>query len=158
MLGEAVLAVKEKLAFCEVCNNVAEGARCAICLSPDRDTRSILVVEEPSTLHSIEKTGEYKGLYHVLLGTRSPLSGYEASDRAISLLVSRLEKGDVCEVIIATNPNMDGEATALYLARLIRPLNIKVTRIACGVPAGGDLEYVDEVTLTKSLQWRHEIS
>lgn len=158
MLGEAVLAVKEKLAFCEVCNNVAEGARCAICLSPDRDTRSILVVEEPSTLHSIEKTGEYKGLYHVLLGTRSPLSGYEASDRAISLLVSRLEKGDVCEVIIATNPNMDGEATAIYLARLIRPLNIKVTRIACGVPAGGDLEYVDEVTLTKSLQWRHEIS
>jgi len=156
-IGEAIIAVKEKLSFCSICSNIAEEELCSICASPSRDRGKILVVEEPSTLFSIEKTGEYKGLYQVLLGIRSPLSGYEATDQTIHTFLKRLVEG-VQEVIIATNPNMDGEATAIYLTRLIRPIGIKVTRIAFGVPVGGDLEYADELTLAKSLEGRREIT
>lgn len=153
----AIVDVKDKLSFCAICNNVTEGEICSICASPNRETQKILVVEEPSTLYAVERTGEYKGLYHVLLGALSPLSGPSSSELTIKNLIERLEKGGVSEVIIATNPTMDGEATAIYLTRLIKPLNIKVTRIAFGIPVGIDLEYADEVTLIKSLEGRREI-
>ncbi|MFY9270913.1 MAG: recombination mediator RecR [Candidatus Manganitrophaceae bacterium] len=156
-IGQAIIDVKEKLSFCTVCNNPTEGAICVICASPNRDLQKVLVVEEPSTLYMIEKTGEYKGLYHVLLGAVSPLSGANGVGPTIENLIGRLEKGGVSEVIIATNPNIEGEATSLYLTRLIKPLNIKITRIACGIPVGVDLEYADEVTLAKSLEGRREI-
>jgi len=156
-IGQAIVDVKEKLSFCKICNNIAEGEICSICASPNRDTQKVLVVEEPSTLYAIEKTGEYRGIFHVLLGALSPLSGTAAADVTIKNLIERLEKGGVSEVIIATNPNIEGEATAIYLTRLIKPLEIKVTRIACGIPVGVDLEYADEVTLAKSLEGRREI-
>lgn len=155
-IGQAIFDVKDKLSFCKICNNIAEGEICFICANPNRDTRKMLIVEEPSTLYAIEKTGEYSGVYHVLLGSLSPLSG-SSPDLLIKNLLERLEKGSVAEVIVATTPNIEGEATALYLTRLIRPLQIKVTRIACGIPVGVDLEYADEVTLAKSLEGRREI-
>lgn len=156
-IGQAIIDVKDRLSFCGICNNITEGEICSICASPNRETYKVIVVEEPSTLYAIERTGEYKGLYHVLLGALSPLSGSASPDLTIKNLIERLEKGGVSEVIIATNPNIEGEATAIYLTRLIRPLNIKVTRIACGIPVGVDLEYADEVTLIKSLEGRREI-
>jgi recombination protein RecR len=136
---------------------MADAALCVICKNPTRDTRKVLVVEEPSTLYSIERSGEYQGLYHVLLGSLSPLSQNGHADLSSQKLMDRLSKGGVAEVILAMPPTMDGEATALYLTRQIRPLEIRVTRIACGVPVGLDLEYVDEVTLAKSLEWRREM-
>ena len=156
-IGQAIIDVKDRLSFCRICNNITEGEICSICASPNRETHKVVVVEEPSTLYAIERTGEYKGLYHVLLGALSPLSGAASPDLTIKNLIERLEKGGISEVIIATNPNIEGEATAIYLARLIKPLNIKVTRIACGIPVGVDLEYADEVTLIKSLEGRREI-
>src|SRR3569832_286986 len=153
-IGQAIIDVKDRLSFCRICNNITEGEICAICASPSRETNKVVVVEEPSTLYAIERTGEYKGLYHVLLGALSPLSGNASPDLTIKNLIERLEKGGVSEVIIATNPNIEGEATAIYLTRLIKPLNIKVTRIATGIPVGVDLEYADEVTLAKSLEGR----
>lgn len=156
-IGQAIIDVKEMLSFCKICNNISEGEICAICASPNRDTQKVLVVEEPSTLYAVERTGEYRGLYHVLLGALSPLSGTNGTELTVQNLMERLEKGGVSEVIIATNPNIEGEATAIYLTRLIKPLNIKVTRIACGIPVGVDLEYADEVTLAKSLEGRREI-
>lgn len=156
-IGQAIIDVKESLSFCKICNNISEGELCAICSNPNRDSQKVAVVEEPSTLYAIEKTGEYKGLYHVLLGALSPLSATNGTELTVKNLMERLEKGGISEVIIATNPNIEGEATAIYLTRLIKPLNIKVTRIACGIPVGVDLEYADEVTLAKSLEGRREI-
>lgn len=156
-IGQAIIDVKDMLSFCKICNNISEGEICTVCASPNRDSQRVVVVEEPSTLYAIERTGEYKGLYHVLLGALSPLSEANGMELTIKNLIERLEKGGISEVIIATNPNIEGEATAIYLTRLIKPLNIKVTRIACGIPVGVDLEYADEVTLAKSLEGRREI-
>jgi len=156
-IGQAIIDAKDRIAFCDLCNNMADTPLCVICKNPIRDTRTMLVVEEPSTLYTIEKGGEYQGLYHVLLGSLSPLSPNTDTDLAFRKLMERLEKGGVSEVILAMPPTMEGEATALYLTRQIRPLEIRVTRIACGIPVGLDMEYVDEVTLAKALAWRREM-
>ncbi len=157
-IGQAIIDVKDRLSFCKICNNVTENEICVICSSTKRETQKVLVIEEPSTLDVIERTGEYKGLYHILLGALSPLPGSESTDPAIQRLIERLKEGGITEVIIATNPTIEGEGTAIYLTRLIQPLKIKVSRIAFGIPVGIDLEYADEVSLVKSLQGRREIS
>jgi recombination protein RecR len=142
--------------FCPVCQNMTEAALCELCADPGRDRTRILVVEEPSTVYAIERTGEYRGLYHVLLGAISPLDGVKPEDIKAKELVDRLAGGEVQEVIMATDPNIEGEATALYLTRLIKPLGIKVTRLAYGIPVGIDLEFADDVTLIKSLEGRRD--
>jgi len=156
-LATAILDVKERLRFCRMCNNLSEQEVCGFCSDPRRDRTRILVVEEPSTLFAIERTGEYKGLYHVLVGSLSPLDGRGPADLRIQSLLDRIKEGEVKEIIIATNPTIEGEATAIYLSRLIKPTGISVTRIACGIPVGVDLEYADEVTLIKSLEGRREL-
>ncbi|MEC4677248.1 MAG: recombination mediator RecR [Nitrospirota bacterium] len=156
-IGRAIIDVKDRLAFCKICNNITEHEICNICTSPKRDTQKVVVIEEPSTLHIIERTGEYKGLYHILLGALAPLPGAKTCAPSIENLIERLEKGGIKEVIIATNPTIEGEATAIYLTRLIQPLGITVSRIAFGIPVGIDIEYADEVSLVKSLQGRREI-
>ncbi len=156
-LAEAIRAVKEGLAFCRQCRNIAEGELCEFCRDPKRDRTKILVVEEPSTLYAIERTGGYRGLYHVLLGALSPLDGVGPSDIKAQELVDRLKEGDVQEVILATNPTIEGEATAIYLTKLIKPHGAKVSRIAYGIPVGMDIEYADEVTLIKSLEGRRDL-
>lgn len=158
-IGQAILDAREKIFYCKICNNLTEEETCRICSNGARDPQRILVIEESSTLFAIEKSGEYKGLYHVLHGTFSPLSD-DGDTAAIQGLLERVRRGvnfGTLEVILATSPNMDGEATALYLTRLIKPLGAKVTRIACGIPAGSDIEYADEVTLVKSLEGRREV-
>jgi len=157
-LAQAILDVKERLRFCRWCNNVSEEEVCRFCADPRRDRTLILVVEEPSTLFAIERTGEYKGLYHVLIGSLSPLDGRGPTEIKAQSLIDRLKAGEVKEVIIATNPTIEGEATAIYLTRLIKPTGVKVTRIAYGIPVGVDLEYADEVTLIKSLEGRRELT
>ncbi|HEY5594165.1 MAG TPA: recombination mediator RecR [Nitrospiria bacterium] len=157
-LAQAILDVKERLRFCRWCNNVSEEEVCRFCSDPRRDRTRILVVEEPSTLFAVERTGEYKGLYHVLLGALAPLDGRGPSDIKAQSLLDRLKQGETQEVIIATNPTIEGEATAIYLMRLIKPTGVKVTRIAYGIPVGVDLEYADEVTLIKSLEGRRELT
>jgi recombination protein RecR len=157
-LAQAILDVKERLRFCRWCNNVSEEEVCRFCADPRRDRTKILVVEEPSTLFAVERTGEYKGLYHVLIGSLSPLDGRGPSEIKAQSLIDRLTAGEVKEVIIATNPTIEGEATAIYLTRLIKPTGVKVTRIAYGIPVGVDLEYADEVTLIKSLEGRRELT
>ena len=157
-LAQAILDVKERLRFCRWCNNVSEEEVCRFCADPKRDRTRILVVEEPSTLFAIERTGEYKGLYHVLIGSLSPLDGRGPSEIKAQSLVDRLKQGETKEVIIATNPTIEGEATAIYLTRLIKPTGVMVTRIAYGIPVGVDLEYADEVTLIKSLEGRRELT
>ena len=157
-LAQAVLDVKQQLRFCRWCNNVSEQEVCRFCSDPGRDRTRILVVEEPSTLFAIERTGEYRGLYHVLAGVLSPLDGRGPSEIKSQLLLDRLGTGEVKEVIIATNPTIEGEATAIYLARQIKPCGVTVTRIAYGIPVGVDLEYADEVTLIKSLEGRRELT
>ncbi|MFQ5707370.1 MAG: recombination mediator RecR [bacterium] len=152
-LAQALIAIKEKVIFCSVCFNITETDPCAICASLNRDRRMICVVEEANDVLALEKTGEYGGLYHVLGGALSPLEGIGPEDLHIKELMVRL-RDPVEEVIIATNPNAEGEATVLYLERLIKPLHVKVTRIARGLPVGGDLEYADEITLTKALEGR----
>ena len=156
-LAEAIIEVKEKIGICNLCCNIAEGERCAICIDPGRDPGVICVVEEANDLLAIERTGEFKGLYHVLQGSLSPIDGRGPDDISARELLRRLESGEVKEVILATNPNVEGEATALYLVRLIRPFGIRVTRIAHGLPVGGDLEYADEVTLARALEGRREV-
>jgi recombination protein RecR len=156
-IAQAILDIKDKLTFCSSCHNIAEGSLCAICQDPKRDRQRIMVVEEPSTLHAIERTGEYKGVYHVLLGALSPLDGVGPSDIKGTELIERLKKSPIQEVIIATSPNMEGETTAMYLTKFIKPLGITVSRIAYGIPVGIDLEYADEVTLIKSIEGRREI-
>jgi recombination protein RecR len=156
-LAEAVLAVKERLGLCRDCRNIAEGELCEICLDQKRDRTRVVVVEEVPTLYAIERTGGYKGLYHVLAGALSPLDGVGPADIKAQGLVDRVAASPIEEVIIATSPTIEGEATAIYLSRILMPLGRRISRIALGVPVGMDLEYADEVTLLKSLDGRREI-
>jgi recombination protein RecR len=156
-LAEAILEIKVKIVFCSICFNITEDDPCPICANPARDQSTICVVEEPLDILALERTREYKGLYHVLHGAISPMEGIGPDHLRIRELLRRLEDGTVTEVILATNPNLEGEATALYIHRLIAPLKIRVTRIARGLPVGGDLEYADEVTLTRALAGRQAI-
>jgi recombination protein RecR len=155
-LADAVRNVKERVTYCSVCNNITDADPCAYCSSVTRDPKVICVVEEPQNVAAIEKTREFKGTYHVLMGALSPLQGIGPDDLKIKGLLSRVNNG-VTEIILATNPNVEGEATAIYLARLLKPLGVKVTRIAMGVPVGSDLEYADEVTMHKALEGRREV-
>jgi len=156
-LAQAILAAKEKMKSCSVCGNITESDPCFICEDSTRDRSTICVVEQPQDIFVFEKMGEYKGTYHVLMGALSPLDGIGPDDLKIKELVTRTEKGNIREVIIATNPNVEGEATAAYLSKLIKPHAVKVTRLAQGMPMGGDLEYADEVTLAKALEGRREV-
>jgi len=153
ILSESLIAIKEKTKFCSICHNISESDPCQICSDPNRDRSKICVVEEPSNIIAFEKTGEYQGLYHVLGGSLSPLDGIGPDDLTIQELLKRFSD-DMQEIIIATNPNTEGEATALFLYRLIKPYNITVTRIARGIPIGTDLEYADELTLTRAIEGR----
>jgi recombination protein RecR len=155
-LAAAVRDVKERVTYCSVCNNITDADPCTYCSSVTRDPKIICVVEEPQNVAAIEKTREFKGTYHVLMGALSPLQGIGPDDLKIQGLLSRVN-GGVTEIILATNPNVEGEATAIYLARLLKPLGVKVTRIAMGVPVGSDLEYADEVTMHKALEGRREV-
>jgi recombination protein RecR len=155
-LIDALRDVKERVTYCSVCNNITDIDPCAFCGSDDRDRHVICVVEEPQNVGAIEKTREFHGMYHVLMGAISPLQGVGPDDLKIKGLLARIGNG-VTEVILATNPNVEGEATALYLARLLKPLGVRVTRIAMGVPVGSDLEYADEVTMHKALEGRREV-
>ena len=156
-LADAIVEVKRSIRFCERCFNFAEGDVCDICGDPGRDTATICVVEEPRDVVAVERTGEFRGTYHVLQGAISPIDGVGPEQLRVRELVDRLRAGDVTEVILATDPDIEGETTALYLSRLIRPLGIRVTRIASGLPVGGDLEYADEVTLGRALEARREM-
>ena len=155
-LVDAVRAVKEQVTYCSTCNNITDVDPCAFCSADTRDRHMICVVEEPQNVSAIEKTREFKGLYHVLMGALSPLQGVGPDDLRIKGLLARVA-GGADEVILATNPNVEGEATAIYLARLLKPLGVKVTRIAMGVPVGSDLDYADEITMHKSLEGRREV-
>jgi recombination protein RecR len=156
LLLDAVREVKERVTYCSVCNNITDRDPCEYCQRPDRDHHVICVVEEPQNVSAIEKTRGFKGTYHVLMGALSPLQGIGPDDLKIQGLLARVN-GGVSEVILATNPNVEGEATAIYLARLLKTLGVKVTRIAMGVPVGSDLEYTDEVTMHKALEGRREV-
>ncbi len=156
-LAAALLDVKDKLGLCAECNNISDAELCPFCRDPHRDRRKICVVEEPHNILPVETTRIYDGLYHVLHGSISPLRGIGPEQLRIKELLQRLEKGEVEEIILATNPTVEGEATAVYLARLLKPLGVRVTRIAMGGPVGSDLEYADEVTMSKSLENRREI-
>ena len=153
-LARSIGEVKDKVRFCAQCFNVAEGDQCGICADPRRDTTIVCVVEEPRDLVAVEKTGEFKGTYHVLQGAISPIEGVGPEQLRIRELLERIGKEGIEEVILCTNPNLEGEATALYLARLLKPMEMKVTRIASGLPVGGDLEYADELTLGRALEGR----
>ncbi len=156
-LSQAVIDVKDKLGICAVCNNISDGEICNYCRDPHRDRSVICVVEEPHNILPIETTRQFSGLYHVLHGTISPLRGIGPEQLRVQSLLERLHSDEVKEVILATNPTVEGEATAAYLARLLKPLGISTTRIAMGIPVGSDLEFADEVTMTKSLENRREI-
>jgi recombination protein RecR len=156
-LADALIEAREKTNYCSNCNHLTEGDTCTFCQSEDRDRSSICVVESPRDVVAMEKTGEYNGLYHVLHGAISPMDGIGPDEIKIRSLIPRLEQDQVQEVIVATDPNAEGDATAMYLAKLIKPLGVKVTRIAHGIPVGGDLEYADEVTLSKALEGRREL-
>ncbi len=156
-LVEAIIAVKDKVILCSLCQNISETDPCPICHSSSRDTTKICVVEEPSDVLTLERIRKYDGLYHVLHGVLSPSDGVNPENLKVKELMVRLQGTEVKEVILATNPNLEGEATALYLHREIAPLGIKVTRLARGLPFGSDLEYADEVTLTRSLEGRQEM-
>jgi recombination protein RecR len=157
-LARAIHEVKAKVHFCKVCFNVAEGELCRICRDARRDPTLVCVVEEPRDLVAVERTQEFKGRYHVLGGAISPIEGIGPDDLRIRELLRRLESEGVREVILATNPNIEGEATAMYLARLLAPLGVRVTRIASGLPVGGDLEYADEITLGRAFAGRREMA
>lgn len=154
-LAEAIVEVKERIGFCSVCFNITESDPCWICRG-SRDRTTICVVEEPLDVLALERTGAYKGLYHVLHGAISPMEGIGPEELRIRELLGRLGDG-VTEVIVATNPNLEGEATAMYLSKLLGPLGVKITRLARGLPAGSDLEYADEVTLTRAIEGRREL-
>lgn len=156
-LAEAILAVKEQITLCSVCQNLTDTDPCAICQNPDRDASTICVVEEPLDILAIERTAQFKGLYHVLHGVISPMEGIGPDDLKIRELLERMKDGTVEEIILATNPNLEGEATAMYLQRLLLPLEVKVTSLARGLPIGGDLEYADEITLGRAIEGRREI-
>jgi len=156
-LGHLLAEVRDKVRFCEVCGNVSEQDRCVICRDPRRSTTVICVVEDAKDVSAIERTREFRGLYHVLGGAISPIGGIGPDDLRITQLMQRLADGTVQEVILATNPNLEGEATATYLSRLLRSLEITVTRLASGLPVGGDLEYADEVTLGRAFEGRRTV-
>jgi len=157
-LAHAIREAKEKVRFCDRCFNVADGPLCPICADDRRDPTVLCVVEESRDIVSIEKTGEFRGRYHVLLGAMSPLDGVGPEQLKMKELFARLEPEGVQEVIVCTNPNTEGEVTALYLARMLKPFGVRVTRIASGLPVGGDLEYADELTLGRALEGRRELT
>jgi recombination protein RecR len=157
-LAEAILEVKEKITFCSICQNVTDRDPCLICANPERDPSLLCVVEEPLDILALERTGSYNGLYHVLHGVISPMDGVGPEQLKVEELLERMKGGSVQEVILATNPNLEGEATAMYLSRLLRPLGVRVTRLARGLPSGADLEYADDLTLTRALEGRQEMS
>lgn len=152
--ASAILDAREKIGYCEVCKNITDTPRCAICSDESRDKTTICVVESPRDVLAIERTKEYHGLYHVLGGLISPMDGVGPESLFIKELLLRLADGDVKEVIMATNPNVEGEATAMYLSRLLKPMGVKVSRLAYGIPVGGNLEYADEVTLYRAIEGR----
>ena len=156
-MAEAILEAREKIKFCSKCYNITENDPCEICSNNKRDESTICVVENVKDVIAMEKTHEYKGMYHVLHGAISPMNNVSAADIKIKELLTRLSDDTVKEIIIATNPTVEGEATAMYISRLIKPIGIKVTRIAHGIPVGGDLEYTDEITLIKALEGRREL-
>jgi recombination protein RecR len=156
-LSEAMREVKDRITYCSVCSNITDVDPCYFCTSDERDRRLICVVEQPENVSAIEKTREFKGMYHVLMGALSPLHGVGPDDLRVKPLLARVSEHEVDEVILATNPNVEGEATAIYLARLLKPLGLKVTRIAMGVPVGSDLEYADEITMTRAMEGRREV-
>ena len=156
-LTQAILDVKDRLTLCATCNNISDDELCQYCRNPERDQKVVCVVEDPNNIVGIEATRQFNGLYHVLAGALSPLRGIGPEQLKIKSLVERIGRGALEEVIVATNPTVEGEATAVYLSKLLRPLGVKVTRIAMGVPVGSDLEYADEVTIWKALEGRREI-
>jgi recombination protein RecR len=156
-LSEAIVAVKEKVTLCPRCFNVAEGSLCDICLDPRRDGSVLCVVEDPRDIVAVEKTQEFRGRYHVLQGALNPIEGVGPEQLRIRELLGRLEDEGITEIILCTNPNLEGEATAMYLARMLKPLGSRVTRPASGLPVGGDLEYADELTLGRALEGRREV-
>jgi recombination protein RecR len=156
-LCAAIRDVKDRVTYCSTCNNITDIDPCPFCTSATRDQRLICVVEEPQNVSVVEKTREFRGVYHVLMGALSPLHGVGPDDLKIKGLLTRVGTGAVDEVILATNPTVEGEATALYLARLLKPLGVRVTRIAMGIPVGSDLEYTDEVTMTRAMENRRDL-
>jgi recombination protein RecR len=156
-LARAITEVKERISFCRRCFNVAEGEECDICRDTRRDPAIVCVVEEPRDIVAVEKTQEFRGRYHVLQGAISPIEGIGPEQLRVKELLARLDSEGIAEVILCTNPNIEGDATAMYLARLLGPLGVKTTRIASGLPVGGDLEYADELTLGRALQGRREV-
>jgi recombination protein RecR len=156
-LSRAILEVKEKIGFCSRCNNFSDKDPCNYCNNTGRSPETICVVEEPHDILAVEKTREYHGQYHVLHGVLSPINGVGPEDLKLKNLLERLREGNVREIILATNPNVEGEATAIYLAKLLKPIGVKISRIALGVPVGSDLEFADEVTMSKALEHRHEL-
>ena len=156
-LCDAIREVKERVTYCSTCNNITDQDPCVFCTNPARDQRVICVVEEPQNVSVVEKTREFRGVYHVLMGALSPLHGIGPDDLKIKGLLARVGDGGADEIILATNPTVEGEATALYLARLLKPLGVRVTRIAMGIPVGSDLEYADEVTMTRAMEGRREV-
>ena len=156
-LCEAIRDVKDRITYCSTCNNITDTDPCVFCADSARDHRLICVVEEPQNVNVVEKSGGFRGTYHVLLGALSPLHGVGPDDLKINGLLTRIEHGDVDEIILATNPTVEGEATAIYLARLLKPLGVRVTRIATGIPVGSDLEYADELTMGKAMEGRREV-
>jgi recombination protein RecR len=156
-LSQAILRIKDSICCCSRCNNFSDRDPCHYCTNPNRSPDIICVVEEPNDILAIEKTREYFGQYHVLHGVLSPINGVGPEDLKLKNLLERLRTGLVHEIILATNPNVEGEATAIYLAKLLRPIGVKVSRIALGLPVGSDLEFADEVTMSKALEHRHEI-
>jgi recombination protein RecR len=156
-LAHALIEAKDKMGLCSICNNLADSDPCGFCSDPSRDASLVCVVETPYNAISVEKTREFHGLYHILHGSLSPLQGIGPDQLRIKSLIERLKDGKVRELIVATNPNVEGEATAVYLSKLIRPLGVKVTRIAMGIPVGSELEFADEVTMLKALEGRREI-
>ena len=156
-LADALHDVKDKVMYCTTCNNVTDADPCPICMDDTRDQRLICVVEEPTNVLAVERSRDYNGRYHVLMGALSPLQGVGPDDLKIKGLLTRVDAGGVEEIILATNPNVEGEATAIYLARLLKPLGVRVTRIAMGVPVGSDLEYADDITMHKAIEGRREV-
>jgi recombination protein RecR len=155
--AEALLDVKKNMRFCNTCGNITEHEECEICANPHRNKKLICVVEEPRDIWAIEKSGTYNGVYHVLMGALSPLDGIGPDNLRIRELLGRVQESEIDEIIVATDPNVEGDATAIYISKLIKPLGVTITRIASGLPAGGDLEYADSVTLSKALAGRHPL-
>jgi len=156
-LCAAILSVKDRVTYCSICSNITSVDPCNYCISPERDDRVLCVVEQPENVAAVEKTRGFRGRYHVLMGAIAPLQGIGPDELKIKGLLARVAQGGIEEVIVATNPNVEGEATALYLARLLKPLGVRVTRIAMGIPVGSDLEYADEVTMSRAMDGRREV-